>query len=272
MPFGRQAGPSRTGLPVKCIASHLGDCSRGLSREHFISESVLRLVGTSVRVSGFPWQQPGQAQEIGVGSLTSKILCTRHNEALSPLDSAAKDFLAPLKAVFDQAIGEGHFADEDFPIQADRLELWLLKVLCGLLAVSRKYPVPRSWTELLFETRQFTADQGLHIFGESGPASWYFNLLRVISVGGKANGIAGAKFGLGGLAFLLALGTPRFSDSNVQSIHRPETILIHKGPNTKRFQLSWGPYKGAGSVFLRIEGVVGPEDTSANPIVRPRFP
>jgi hypothetical protein len=88
----------------RCYAAHLGNCKGGVSREHYISESVLEIAGRDVQVSGFPWQEANKPMQIGIGSLTSKILCEHHNSQLSPLDGSGRDFLQALKSSFDDAI------------------------------------------------------------------------------------------------------------------------------------------------------------------------
>ena len=87
---------------MTCYAVHLGDCAGGLSKEHYVSESVLEIAGTAVQVTGFPWQPGGETAQIGTASLAAKILCKHHNEQLSPLDSVAKVFLSGLKASFQR--------------------------------------------------------------------------------------------------------------------------------------------------------------------------
>ena len=70
----------------KCWANSLGDCDGKISREHTVSESLFK--GTYVDVKGFSWCK-SEEKRIGLGSLTKKILCEKHNSALSPLDAAA---------------------------------------------------------------------------------------------------------------------------------------------------------------------------------------
>jgi hypothetical protein len=38
---------------------------------------------------GLPWHDSEEYKEYGIDALTSKVLCTRHNNSLSPLDEAA---------------------------------------------------------------------------------------------------------------------------------------------------------------------------------------
>jgi len=43
-----------------------------ISREHYIMEGVLKLIGDPITVAGFPWQD-GKERTIGTKALTSKI-------------------------------------------------------------------------------------------------------------------------------------------------------------------------------------------------------
>ena len=46
-----------------------------------------QLSGPAVAIDGVFWASPGEV--VGINSLTAKILCVRHNSALSPLDTEA---------------------------------------------------------------------------------------------------------------------------------------------------------------------------------------
>jgi hypothetical protein len=69
----------------ECWAAPLEDCVGKISREHIISEGIFS--GDEVFVQGFPWCLDEPAK-IGVTNLTSKILCVKHNAALSTSDDA----------------------------------------------------------------------------------------------------------------------------------------------------------------------------------------
>ncbi len=252
-----------------CYASCLGDCQGGDSREHYVSRSVLELIGNKVQVSGFPWQQPDEPMEIGIGALTSKVLCRRHNSEISPLDAAGQVFLRVLKTSFDEALQGNHFAPEVFTIDGSRLERWLLKTLCGILAISGAVEVPDKWITILFGREPFPEGSGLHLFGEPGRAGWFFNLVRVITVLDKKRNIAGAKFGLGGLALVLAFGKLRFEEDGMQSLYRPHAILIENGGTVKRLEFSWPPGTGGGSVYLNLGGPIEDESKTLRLIVMP---
>ena len=107
----------------KCFARALGDCSKSISREHFFSQGVLELVGETLHVSAPCFRPDGKS--LKATALASNILCTRHNNALSPLDALAKKF-------FRFALGRTEH--EALIIRGTDLEKWLLKLMCGLIA------------------------------------------------------------------------------------------------------------------------------------------
>src|ERR1035441_9295323 len=69
-----------------CWASSLGTCGGGISREHYVSQSVFP--NQSIFVQGLDWCLD-KPKEVRIESVTAKILCRDHNTALSELDSAA---------------------------------------------------------------------------------------------------------------------------------------------------------------------------------------
>src|ERR1051325_5267075 len=70
---------------MECWASILGDCGEGQSGEHYISDGIFD--GEAITVRGFPWCR--EPLKMGIGSARSKILCSKHNWALSPFDGEA---------------------------------------------------------------------------------------------------------------------------------------------------------------------------------------
>lgn len=243
-----------------CFAAHLGGCSKLRSREHYVSESVLRLVGEAVSISGFPWQEKGIRDTVGVSSLRAGILCKSHNEMLGPLDEAGKAFVGAIKSIFDSLSGSSHQLPASVDVDGMALELWLLKMLCGYLSAFSSEHVPRKWVDILFRRAEMPDNWGLYFFGMSGKVSWFFNLVRMISVPSKSGGIGGAKFGIGGLAMLLALGRPAFEDPRIISVHRPRSLVFASRESEYSVDLSW---LGRGGRSLRLQ--VGEECTRELP-------
>jgi hypothetical protein len=85
------SGPTTGTSNPRCYMRSTQNCSSRTSREHYISRNVLAAMekeGTS-KISGAPWQSPREVRIVPTASLVSKLLCKRHNESLSSLDSEA---------------------------------------------------------------------------------------------------------------------------------------------------------------------------------------
>jgi hypothetical protein len=81
-----------------CYLSYTRDCSKDISAEHYVSKSVLEAFGKNIVIEGTPWLSVGEKREVGINSLTAKILCKRHNSALAPLDHEAGKFYGRIQA------------------------------------------------------------------------------------------------------------------------------------------------------------------------------
>ncbi len=116
-----------------CYLANLSDCSVSISAEHYMSKAVLAAIGSDVSVNGVPWLQPGERRIVGINNLTAKILCGRHNSALAPLDQSAGIFFAKLQEIFLD-LGRKSISRKRsiFLASGEMLELWMLKVACGL--------------------------------------------------------------------------------------------------------------------------------------------
>jgi hypothetical protein len=109
------------------------DCSDKISREHYVSQAVLEQLGTTIRVSGVPWLASGESFDTSIASLTAKILCERHNAALSALDSEAGRYFSILtNALIDLNRKSLSRRPKFHLVNGQALELWMLKVACGL--------------------------------------------------------------------------------------------------------------------------------------------
>jgi hypothetical protein len=115
-----------------CYLRDTRDCSIQISREHVLSASILRQLGGVIVISGVPWLAPGETMNLTVDNLTAKILCKRHNEALSPLDAEAGRFFSILENLL---IDFNLEKTSRYPlydlVSGSMLELWMLKVATG---------------------------------------------------------------------------------------------------------------------------------------------
>jgi hypothetical protein len=90
LPEGAETGYSH----LNCYLGHTRNCSRKLSREHYISAAVLRSIPGGLVVSGAPWLPLGASKEMYAETLTSRILCERHK--LCPRSTKKQEGCSPL--------------------------------------------------------------------------------------------------------------------------------------------------------------------------------
>jgi len=139
-----------------------------LSREHYISESLLERFGKSFTVDGFPWLST--ARKMTPKVLQAKILCERHNNALSPLDTSIARFYDVLAGVHKGInVGNHEFNGAD-------IERWALKVLLGLAMSgnlrgvdgrrARAHDLPAQYLRILFDEEAMPVGCGLYYVGD----------------------------------------------------------------------------------------------------------
>jgi len=86
-----------------CWAQSLGNCASKISREHILSAALWE-DATTIQVIGFRWCKT-EPKTVGVANITSKILCTTHNNALSEVDTAGAAAFRELKEAAARAGG-----------------------------------------------------------------------------------------------------------------------------------------------------------------------
>ena len=159
----------------KCFARELGGCSGKISREHYISEGVLKQVAhddKALLAVGWDFLPPGHVQCLPIKGMASHILCTTHNSALSDFDSAAEQLARGFNRLKHAALNPST-GPETFIISGDNLERWMLKSLLGCLysgvmvrpgdnTMKGQLP-PKVWLDNLFTGTRFPTGQGLHI-------------------------------------------------------------------------------------------------------------
>jgi len=156
-----------TGIRVpKCYAQVTSDCRPPLSRDHAIANAIWedfqRTLITRILSDGSTRCVPPSAAG-------RKVLCRRHNSALSPLDDVGRRFVrALLYQIQHRSENSPHHTHILF--NGFDIERWMLKVLCTMahgeresrVHASTTWRVPRSWSKVLFEGRPFPRGAGLY--------------------------------------------------------------------------------------------------------------
>jgi hypothetical protein len=217
----------------RCYAKALGDCDSKISKEHYFSKGAIQAFnrGSPTWVEG-PGLPAGRLPPDQV--LQSKILCIRHNSALSRLDDAA--------IVLTRGIREGMVLVPRIPCLALRgydLERWLLKVACGFRVVLGG----QEWVQMLFGDLDICPPIGLRMripLGKSlrAPHGIQFVMYR------DEQGPSGAEVSIHGVRLTLDLRgrdrTKRPGDKDAIPVYRPIGLWFdHSGRTTFLLSFHW---------------------------------
>jgi len=200
---------------LRCWASGLDSCSEKISREHTVSASLF--IGDIIRVQGFSWCK-NEVKEIGLGSLTAKILCKKHNESLAIVDeggSAAFNIFREMRRLANvrEKIKPRNWNVVRYSIDGVLLERWFLKTLINV-AFDGEYPIgenslPGRPTEELvkiaFGVSSFKGRDGLYSIVHVGQQIDSTDTIVFAPLIKDKTYIAGGLFAFRGFRFLLFL-------------------------------------------------------------------
>lgn len=140
-------------MSISCWANSLGDCSTAQSKEHLISECLFP--SGHVIISGLPWCKESP-RRLPSRTLSSNILCTRHNNLLSEIDAEGgramqifRDIKHPNHSCNDHPTDKNCCIE--YHIDGRKLERWFLKSTINLANI---LPGTPGW----FETNTLAAN------------------------------------------------------------------------------------------------------------------
>jgi hypothetical protein len=228
------------------------------SREHYISESLLHHLNqkNSLTVQGLPWVK-GESQVVSPDSLASKILCERHNTALSRLDALA----VRLFQAFDEQSVHGSGQQLLHLFSGHDLERWLLKVLCGMacsksltLDSEADISIPDYWLDILFAGAQFPDDQGLYVCRSPGHQFEGPHGLQLRAITGRGR-LSGVGLWVCGYELILSMsGFPSRSFDGREFAYRPLEFYAKAPKFEKSVVFSWDGTADLGTVSVEIVG------------------
>lgn len=168
----------------------------------------------------FPWCLT-EPQQIGIGSLTARILCTTHNNALSDLDEAAGEAFKTLQRAADldakrSASPGKRFERVRYGIDGVLLERWFMKTALNFGAMHKgddKWAIDgnllsRPGVALVsrsFGSAQFTGESGLYLVGTVGENLLVGSSFEAGPLYRFDEGVIGFIFTFRGFRFLLWL-------------------------------------------------------------------
>jgi len=223
-----------------CALEGLTSCDGPISREHYISRTVLEAIfdGTTASIQGVPWS-PATFAEVGISSLIARILCQGHNGALSILDSEAGRFFRAIQQsqieLRDKAIDTQRFV-----FSGDLIERWFLKVAFGMW-VSGNFSSkacrmhgnpPSTWGQLLLAMNPWPAADPLVT------AHKEFSCRPQMFASGE---IKAVDFELCRLPFTLVMGRPDHKEA--WGVYRPACLKLTDGRAQRLLELRWSNFE-----------------------------
>ncbi|WP_343602235.1 hypothetical protein [Mycobacterium sp.] len=227
-----------------------------LTREHFITDELLESISANkkvVMVEGAAWQGPAAKQKtIGMKSLSSRMLCNRHNRALSPLDKMASEFFPYFR---DDQLDVMRFQGNDFQrnftlVSGPYLELWMLKVIWGAIEAKamevdgspayrfRLGVTTEQLAEILWRGADWPTCWGMYVLTDQHPdcaVKQNSVRLRLLNMGPE---VLGGFIQIAGVEFLISFETPP-----VPRVYRPCGLTFQRVGFPKRswkmFAFAW---------------------------------
>ena len=237
-----------------CFAASTRDCSPKISLEHFISRGLLtQLNNNSAIIAGLAWQPKAKFNRIGINSLASKVLCVRHNTALSSLDGPVIRLSQALEDFDDALANETSVINTELRLfSGEDIERWILKAIIGAVQSKNLTSVlPGDLTNILFGIQPWPTDWGLYLEMRVTNPIYHSDSFRLETLIDSVNIIKGVRFIIRGLPFVLALGRP---DDQKTFLHRPRRIVLETGLSKRFVELSWADSKHTAWVRLKRAG------------------
>lgn len=258
-----------------CYFAEFHDCSTTVSGEHFITHGVMKLLSENgqIKVNGFPWQ-PDRVQQRALPTrvLTGNILCTRHNEALSPLDTVAIRFFgafltinkefqdASLKSIERLYLFNGH-----------DIERWMLKTLIGTVVSGnatdqkgnqiRDWRPRRQWLQIMLGQKSFPGKWGMYFKAPVGETALRKEGFTFAALSNSEDGVYGGVFTLNGYGFLLAMKQPPTNrDEGILKDHtfRPYELRMSYEGTLKTILLTWDIKGENQNILIEYNNIVQP--------------
>lgn len=206
-----------------CWAKNHSTCKGKISREHLVSSGIFEQ--KSIYVQGFDWCN--DEKEVSVASITSKILCEKHNNGMSDIDQAGIDAIKIIESVLPLHARSIDTSSAKKYIDGYDFERWLLKIAINISVKSENHigvgmtgsqvGLPSAYLlAVIFGELKLTHEMGLYFLFPNGEYKFKagsFHLYPVI----KDKVIGAFVFHVRGLDFLLNL-FPGHSPPSLKSL------------------------------------------------------
>ena len=238
----------------KCYLEEQGGCCDKISREHYVSRTVLEAISPELKltIGGLAWQQPNTLQGIGVGSLQSKILCRTHNSLLSPLDAVAGRMAETIVAADKNPLA----IPEEIEFDGPTIERWFLKTVISSseAGVIRCKPLTSKHKEILLGST-WPDGWGLYVLPPSEKTIFSQDLFWETKINPQTGDLLAARFIVAGVEFWLILGKPDHPEAF--GFFRPRGLVFQNADLTRKIGFKWLTDHSDKAVIYTKVGVTG---------------
>jgi hypothetical protein len=225
------------------------NCDEKLTGEH-LSRGIFAQIGQQINVTGAPWLKPGEVRTVGIGRLTAKILCKRHNSAFSGVDATASRFFELITDVnINLATASLSRRKQCYILNGEDLEMWAAKVLLGLLHSEPKnsalhgYTVDGDIVKTLIMTARLPPACGLYLSTGLGDKITYNHKELVVGTITDPNErrLLGLTFRIESIPFDFWMDNSRvnFAKEISNKLYRPSSITFEGRGRSHTIFLSW---------------------------------
>ena len=244
----------------KCYAKGTRNCSAKISGEHFISNNILKdlELNKKVKIVGLPWQEKDTFNLLSRSSLVSNILCTTHNEFLSPFD-AEMGRLFRIIIQFDEDFNAANPKDDLSVFCGEDLEKWMLKTACAFIAsnqicldgVKKDCVLKDEYVDILYNDKPFPDNWGMYFKIPEDKHIQKYHSLSFRSLTAN-NELKAVEFLINNFMFYLVLGQP--DNPGLFGIYRPRGIQLTKGNIKKTIEICWQAKEYNQGIFMEHIG------------------
>jgi hypothetical protein len=251
----------------RCYMGWTRNCSHTISSEHFTSENVLSILNPkSVRISGAAWTK-GQTRDLPLKALQAKILCTRHNSALSPLDTMAGKFFRAVNGIYDDLSRRTLSRKSMWHLfSGEELELWLLKTILGFFhanvlsqhgrKIAEVQEIMNPTIETAFSTGHLAEPCGMYV-QKNATTLVQRGVLDFMSLSDeRGERVVGCRLTVLGLTMTL-FTDPKMSNRDLftrDHSYRPDYLFYQGERRRHSIVLTWPPRRSRRAVVFKTFG------------------
>ena len=195
-----------------CWAKQYSECFGKVSREHLISKGIFEQ--QSIFVQGFSWCREVE-KEVSIASLTSKILCQKHNSKFSQIDEEGINAVRVFESLLPAVARSVNSQPSKRIIDGYLFERWLLKTAINVSYKSDQHigvgmaesitGFPSAYLlAVVFGELNFTHNMGVYMLTSENSSKFRAGNLFVCPIQ-KDGAIGGFLFHIRGLDFFLSL-------------------------------------------------------------------